>query len=370
MAPPHHPGPMARFRSRWWRRAATRKAAEKLHKSQSSVTYAVQQLESQLGVKAFQIEGRKAVPDADRRAAVPARPLPARRGRGPGAVVETAVRGMGSARSASPSRSSSRPGCCCDCLDTPRHGKPAHAHRGDRNGARPPHRCALVRAGGPRHLRQRSAGIPGRCAACACASCSWHSPHHPLHGSGASSRCAICARTAISSCASRARSAPAPTSMEATQRWTVSHIGHLVEAARAGYGFVWLPEERIRDELAAGTLKPLPLREGGERFAELYLDLRRSRARRPRHAAPRRDHPGGGGERVQAPREESKKWWKLGNAIFDQAAERLEGLRLVGAAGLDRYRAADARGEEHDGEDVPRVCRAPVESERDATPEP
>src|SRR5207249_11344432 len=35
-------------------------AAETLHKSQSSVTYAVQQLESQLGVKAFKIEGRKA----------------------------------------------------------------------------------------------------------------------------------------------------------------------------------------------------------------------------------------------------------------------------------------------------------------------
>src|SRR2546423_10287922 len=36
-------------------------AAEELHKSQSSVTYAVQQLESLLGVKAFEIKGRKAV---------------------------------------------------------------------------------------------------------------------------------------------------------------------------------------------------------------------------------------------------------------------------------------------------------------------
>src|SRR3954454_19541489 len=36
------------------------KAAEELHKSQSSVTYAVQQLESLLGVKAFEIKGRKA----------------------------------------------------------------------------------------------------------------------------------------------------------------------------------------------------------------------------------------------------------------------------------------------------------------------
>ena len=37
------------------------KAADALHKSQSSITYALQQLESQLGVKAFKIEGRKAV---------------------------------------------------------------------------------------------------------------------------------------------------------------------------------------------------------------------------------------------------------------------------------------------------------------------
>ncbi len=36
------------------------KAAKALHKSQSSVTYAVQKLESLLGVKAFKIQGRKA----------------------------------------------------------------------------------------------------------------------------------------------------------------------------------------------------------------------------------------------------------------------------------------------------------------------
>ena len=44
-----------------------------------------------------------------------------------------------------------------------------------------------------------------------------------------------------------------------------------IHAARMGYGFAWFPEDKIRDELAAGTLKPLPLREGGERFGELYL---------------------------------------------------------------------------------------------------
>jgi hypothetical protein len=44
-----------------------------------------------------------------------------------------------------------------------------------------------------------------------------------------------------------------------------------IGAASMGYGFAWLPEEKIRAELAAGILKPLLLREGGERFAELYL---------------------------------------------------------------------------------------------------
>src|SRR5260221_10942286 len=37
------------------------KAAEALARSQSSVTYAVQKLQSQLGVKAFEVKGRKAV---------------------------------------------------------------------------------------------------------------------------------------------------------------------------------------------------------------------------------------------------------------------------------------------------------------------
>ena len=36
-------------------------AASTLHKSQSSVTYLVQKLESQLGVKVFEAQGRKSV---------------------------------------------------------------------------------------------------------------------------------------------------------------------------------------------------------------------------------------------------------------------------------------------------------------------
>jgi len=59
-------------------------AAKALHKSQSSVTYAVQKLESLLGVKAFKIQGRKAslTPTGE---LLYRAPLPARRGDGPGA---------------------------------------------------------------------------------------------------------------------------------------------------------------------------------------------------------------------------------------------------------------------------------------------
>jgi DNA-binding transcriptional LysR family regulator len=60
-------------------------------------------------------------------------------------------------------------------------------------------------------------------------------------------------------------------SMRTTQRWTVGQFSTLIEAARDGYGFAWLPEDKIRPELAAGTLVPLPMHEGAERFADLYL---------------------------------------------------------------------------------------------------
>jgi DNA-binding transcriptional LysR family regulator len=60
-------------------------------------------------------------------------------------------------------------------------------------------------------------------------------------------------------------------SVEAAQRWTVSHMSTAIFAASMGFGFGWYPEERIRGELKAGTLKPLPLREGAERVGQLYL---------------------------------------------------------------------------------------------------
>jgi DNA-binding transcriptional LysR family regulator len=62
-----------------------------------------------------------------------------------------------------------------------------------------------------------------------------------------------------------------PTSIEATQRWTVSNMSTSIIAARSGYGYAWFPEDKIRDELADGTLKPLPMLDADERYVELYL---------------------------------------------------------------------------------------------------
>jgi len=57
----------------------------------------------------------------------------------------------------------------------------------------------------------------------------------------------------------------------AEQSWTVSQKATSIHAAVMGLGFAWFPDETIRGELERGELKPLPLREGGERFGDLYL---------------------------------------------------------------------------------------------------
>jgi DNA-binding transcriptional LysR family regulator len=61
--------------------------------------------------------------------------------------------------------------------------------------------------------------------------------------------------------------------LETEQRWTVGHMATSLQAARMGFGFAWYPEEKIREEIAAGELKVLPLEDGGDAFAEIYLVL-------------------------------------------------------------------------------------------------
>lgn len=59
----------------------------------------------------------------------------------------------------------------------------------------------------------------------------------------------------------------------AEQRWTVSNKATSIHAACMGAGFAWYPEMSVKNELDQGLLKPLPLRGGATRFATLYLML-------------------------------------------------------------------------------------------------
>lgn len=63
------------------------------------------------------------------------------------------------------------------------------------------------------------------------------------------------------------------TSVEVDQRWTFSQFDTSIRAAVRGDGFAWYPEVRIREHLERGQLKRLPLIEGAERYVTLYLVL-------------------------------------------------------------------------------------------------
>ncbi|NEU96769.1 LysR family transcriptional regulator [Bradyrhizobium uaiense] len=57
----------------------------------------------------------------------------------------------------------------------------------------------------------------------------------------------------------------------AEQRWTVSHRTTSIRAACMGIGFAWYAEDWIQDKLRTGQLAQLRLTEGAERRGALYL---------------------------------------------------------------------------------------------------
>jgi len=245
------------------------RAAEVLHKSQSSVTYAVQQLQSQLGVKAFRIEGRKA-------ALTPTGELLYRRARY--LLDEAAALEQSSKRLSAGWEAEVRLAVetlfptwlLLQCFD--------------RLGRESPHtRVELIES----VLGHRTNALAGRLVDLAVLPSvpsgflgeplmrmrfvlAAH-PDHPLHQlkRKLAARDLRAHRHLVVRETSPDRASAA--TMETTQRWTVGHLATSIEAVRSGYGIAWLPEEKIRHELQAGTLKPLPLREGGELFADLYL---------------------------------------------------------------------------------------------------
>jgi len=244
-------------------------AAEALHKSQSAVTYAVQKLEAVLDVKAFEMQGRKAV-------LTPTGQLLYRRAR---ALLDEAGGLEKAARSLAAGWEPEirvavevlfPTWLILECLD--RFGAEAPDTRiellesviSGTQEALVSGYATLAIAGRIPPGFSGDALIRLRLVPAA-------SPQHPLHHLQRKVTLKDLRAHRQLVVRETGQTREARTLVEATQRWTVSNMSTSIIAARAGYGYAWLPEYKIRDELAAGTLRALPLREGGERFAELYL---------------------------------------------------------------------------------------------------
>lgn len=247
-------------------------AAEILHKSQSAVTYAVQKIESLLTVKAFEIEGRKAI-------LTPVGQMLYRRAL---ALVEEANDLERAAHTLSAGweaeiRIAAEILFPCrlllSCLN--RFGQES-----------PRTRVELIESvlGGTADALlkgeadlvispQQPAGFLGELLMRVRLIAVAHADH-PLHQYGRAlnprdlrSHRHLVVRDSGSKRDQRA------VSVEVDQRWTVSQIATSIQAVSMGFGFAWLPEEHIREELTTGLLKPLLLREGGTREIPLYLIL-------------------------------------------------------------------------------------------------
>jgi DNA-binding transcriptional LysR family regulator len=244
-------------------------AAEALHKSQSAVTYAVQKMESLLGVKVFEVIGRKAHLTATGEVLY-------RRAK---ALLEEA----GALESAAGSLAAGwepelrlaveiifPTWLLLECFA--------------RFGAeRPETRLELyetVLSGTEEALLQRkvdlaiSSSVPAGFTGDPLMQLKFivaAHPDHPLHQLGRDLTLQDLRKyrhLVIRDSGSQRRGG---TWLGAEQVWTVSHKATSIHAAAMGLGFAWFPEYTVKAELERGTLKALPLREGAERWASLYL---------------------------------------------------------------------------------------------------
>jgi len=245
-------------------------ASAVLHKTQSTVTYAVKKIESLLGVKLFEIRGRKAVlTEAGQVLYRRAHTLVEE-----AAAVEQGAKSMVSdwkpelrlaveivfptwlLLECLAKFAEHRPETRIELYETVLGGTDEALLGGQVDIAI----CAQVPSGflGDPLLRMRFIAVAR--------------PDHPLHklGRELTHRDLRRHRQLVIRDSGTERTRPGGW-LGAEQRWTVSHKATSIRAACMGLGFAWYPEESIREELASGVLKPLPLKEGAERFGELYL---------------------------------------------------------------------------------------------------
>jgi DNA-binding transcriptional LysR family regulator len=245
-------------------------AAARLHKSQSSVTYAVQKLEASLGVRAFELQGRKAVLTRTgsmlyRRARLLLEDA---------GELERAARKVSSGWEAEITLAVEvlfPTWLLIECLG--------------RFGAESPQThiewYETVLAGAPEFLQSGSvdlaisptipAGFTGEPLLSVQFVPVAH-PEHPLHrlDREVSPRDLRKHRHLVVRDSGSQRQKRSNT-IEVEQRWTVSHMSTSIGAASRGHGFAWLPQDKIRSELEGGSLRALPLRGGSARFVQLYL---------------------------------------------------------------------------------------------------
>lgn len=244
-------------------------ASARLYRTQSTVTYTIKKLEELLGVKVFEIQGRKAV-------LTPTGQVLYRRGR---ALVEEAER---LERAAAELARGWEPEIriavdiifptwlLLECLATFGEEHPEirieliESVLGGTEDALTEGRADLAIGG---IVPGGFLGDPVMQVRFVCAA----APSHPLHALGRTLTLDDLRQhrhlVVRDSGAMRSRSG----GWLNEKRWTVTNKATSIRAACMGLGFAWYPEESIREELNSGALAPLPLEQGRERYVTLYL---------------------------------------------------------------------------------------------------
>ena len=246
-------------------------AAERLHKSQSSVTYAVQKLETTLKVRAFEIQGRKAVLTGVgqmlyRRARV---------------LLDDAGDLERAARKASAGWEAEiglaievlfPTWLMLECLN--RFGAESPQTRIEwletvLGGTAEAVRDGVADLGISARVPTGLSGEPLMTVRFAPVA----HPDHPLHklGREITMRDLRKYRHLVVRDSSAQRDKKSEVLEGEQQRWTVTNMVTSIGAVSRGFGFAWLPLDKIRIELEQGQLKVLPLRGGRERSAQLYM---------------------------------------------------------------------------------------------------
>jgi len=245
-------------------------AAERLHKSQSTISYAVGRIEEILSVEAFTVEGRRAVLTEAGRVLY-------RRGK---ALLREAERVEDSARSLAQGQEAELrlaaeivfpTWLLLECLQRFAVERPEtriELYESVLGGTEELLREGRVQLAICSRVPRGFMGDPLMQVRFIAAA----APDHPLHRLGRTLTLDDLREHRHLFVRDTATQRQLPTGRDLTEaRWTFSHKATSIRAACMGLGFAWYAEDQIREELASGQLRPLPLEQGAERWSTLYL---------------------------------------------------------------------------------------------------